>query len=36
MNLWQEVVAKLEKHNKTVADVKFVQTKKGRIENFGN
>ena len=34
MNLWKETVAKLEKHGKTVADIKFVQTRKGRIENF--
>lgn len=34
MNLWKETVAKLEKHGKTVADIKFVQTRKGRINNF--
>lgn len=34
MNLWKETVAELDKHGKTVADIKFVQTKKGRIENF--
>lgn len=34
MNLWKETVAKLAKHRKTVEDIKFVQTKKGRIENF--
>lgn len=34
MNLWKETVAKLEKHGKTVADIKFVQTYRGRIENF--
>lgn len=34
MNLWKETVAKLEKHGKTVADIKFVQTRKGRIKNF--
>ena len=26
MNLWKETVAKLEKHGKTVADIKFVYT----------
>lgn len=34
MNLWKETVAKLEKHGKTVADIRFVQTYRGRIENF--
>ena len=34
MNLWKETVAKLEKHGKTVADIKFVQTYRGRIKNF--
>lgn len=34
MNLWKETVAKLEQHGKTVADIKFVQTYRGRIKNF--
>ena len=34
MNLWKETVAKLEKHGKTVSEIKFVQTYRGRMENF--